>query len=34
MFLFGGGGVVVAGRGGGGELGQIRTFSWQAVLLV
>ena len=32
MFLFGGGGVVVAGRGGG--LGQIRTFSWQAVLVV
>ena len=31
MFLFGGGGVVVAG---GGELGQIRTFSWQAVLVV
>ena len=31
MFLFGGGGVVVAGRGG---LGQIRTFSWQAVLVV
>ena len=33
MFLFGGGGVVVAGRGGGG-LGQIRTFSWQAVVVV
>ena len=33
MFLFGGGGVVVAGSGGGG-LGQIRTFSWQAVLVV
>ena len=32
MFLFGGGGVVVAGVGG--ELGQIRTFSWQAVLVV
>ena len=32
MFLFGGGGVVVA-KGGGG-LGQIRTFSWQAVLVV
>ena len=31
MFLFGGGGVV--GEGGRG-LGQIRTFSWQAVLLV
>ena len=31
MFLFGGGGVVVAGGRG---LGQIRTFSWQAVLLV
>ena len=28
-----GGGVVVAGSGGGG-LGQIRTFSWQAVLVV
>lgn len=34
MFLFGGGGVVVAGSGGGGGLGQIRTFSWQAVLVV
>ena len=34
MFLFGGGGVVVAGGGGGRGLGQIRTFSWQAVLLV
>ena len=34
MFLFGGGVVVVAGRGGGGGLGQIRTFSWQAVLVV
>ena len=33
MFLFGGGGVVVAGSGGGG-LGQIRTFSLQAVLVV
>ena len=30
-----GGGVVVAGSGwGGGGLGQIRTFSWQAVLVV
>ena len=33
MFLFGGGGVVVAGVGGG-ELGKIRSFSWQAVLVV
>ena len=32
MFLFGG--VVVVVAGGGGELGQIRTFSWQAVLVV
>ena len=30
MFLFGGEGVVVAGGG----LGQMRTFSWQAVLVV
>ena len=32
MFLFGGEGVVVAR--GGGELGQIRTFSRQAALVV